>query len=150
MPFAIPMSLIWLIAVIVFIVVEAMTLDLTSIWFAVGGLAAMFADIQGWSVVVQLGVFILTTALSLLLLRKFAKEHFNRRTVRTNADRIIGMTGVVTEAVNNEKSVGQAKIAGQIWTVRSLESERTIAVGEQIVVCEISGVKAIVLPKKEF
>ncbi len=143
MPFTTIMSIVWLVLAVAFAILEAATLGLTSIWFAAGSLIAMLAAMLGAQLWLQITLFILVTALSLIFTRKMAKEHFNKSTVKTNADRIVGMTGIVIEDIDNDMPSGQARIGGQIWTVRSEGGEK-ITVGHHVEVCAIAGVKAIV------
>ena len=66
--------------------------------------------------------------------------------MKTNADRIIGMTAIVTEPINNTEGKGQAKVEGQIWTARSSDNQ-VIPAGEQVIIESINGVKIIVSKK---
>lgn len=145
MPFEIPMSAIWLGLAVLFAIIEAATMGLTSIWFALGSLGAMVAALCGGALWLQIVLFIFLSAASLYLTRNFAKEFFNRERHRTNSDRIVGMEGVVTEAIDNTNAVGQIRVAGQIWTARSVD-EALLSVGTRVIICEISGVKAMVRP----
>ncbi|MEA5038694.1 MAG: NfeD family protein [Clostridiaceae bacterium] len=145
MPIHVPMSAVWLALAVLFAIVEAATLGLTSIWFAVGSLGAMVVALCGGPLWLQIVLFLFLSAVTLYFTRNFAKEFFNRGRQRTNSDRIIGMEGVVTEAIDNERAVGQIRVAGQIWTARSV-GETPIAKGVKVVVREISGVKTIVEP----
>ena len=138
----IPMAVIWLIAVVVFVVAEAATLGLTSIWFACGSLLAMVAallDVSTWG---QLLVFILGSALLLASTRKWVSKLKLGR-VKTNADRIIGQQAVVIQTIDNQAAKGQVRVGGQVWTARSVEDEPILA-GTQVEVVQITGVKVIV------
>ena len=128
----IPMAVIWLIAVVVFVVAEAATLGLTSIWFACGSLLAMVAAL----------VFILGSALLLASTRKWVSKLKLGR-VKTNADRIIGQQAVVIQTIDNQAAKGQVRVGGQVWTARSVEDEPILA-GTQVEVVQITGVKVIV------
>lgn len=139
------MSLFWLIAMILFGVLEAVTVGLTSIWFAVGALAGLMASAAEAPVVVQIAVFLGISFISLLLVRPLAQRFVNDRKVATNADRVIGHEAVVTEEIDNLKGRGQVNASGAIWTARSQE-ETPIAVGTRVSVLRIEGVKVIVSP----
>lgn len=145
MPVEIPMSAVWLALAVLFAIIEAATMGLTSIWFAVGSLGAMIAALCGGALWLQIVLFLFLSAATLYLTRNFAKDFFNRGRQRTNADRIVGMEGVVTEAIDNERAVGQIRVGGQIWSARSV-GEAVIPVGVKVAVREISGVKTIVEP----
>lgn len=138
----IPMAVIWLIAVVVFVVAEAATLGLTSIWFACGSLLAMIAALLDVSIWGQLLVFILGSALLLASTRKWVSKLKLGR-VKTNADRIIGQQAVVIQTIDNQAAKGQVRVGGQVWTARSVEDEPILA-GTQVEVVQITGVKVIV------
>ena len=138
----IPMAVIWLIAAVVFVVAEAATLGLTSIWFACGSLLAMVAALLDVSIWGQLLVFILGSALLLASTRKWVSKLKLGR-VKTNADRIIGQQAVVIQTIDNQAAKGQVRVGGQVWTARSVEDEPILA-GTQVEVVQITGVKVIV------
>ena len=138
----IPMAVIWLIAVVVFVVAEAATLGLTSIWFACGSLLAMVAALLDVSIWGQLLVFILGSALLLASTRKWVSKLKLGR-VKPNADRIIGQQAVVIQTIDNQAAKGQVRVGGQVWTARSVEDEPILA-GTQVEVVQITGVKVIV------
>ncbi len=137
------MSLVWLILMIVLAVLEAGTLGLTAIWFAFGSLIAMVAAIFGAGLLLQVILFVLASATLLYFTRPLAKKYFGGAKVKTNADRVIGMHGLVTQTIDNELAVGQVRVSGQIWTARSVDGS-VIAEGESVVVRSISGVKLMV------
>lgn len=137
------MSVFWLAALIVFGVVEALTVGLVSIWFAVGALAALIASALHASVVIQIAVFLVASFITLMLVRPLAQRYVNDRRIPTNADRVIGQDAVVTEEIDNLKGQGQVKVAGAPWTARS-ESGETIPAGRTVKVLRIEGVKLFV------
>lgn len=145
MPFTLPMSAVWLALAIVFAIIEAATVALTATWFAVGALGAMICALCGGPLWLQIAIFLILAALTLWFTRRFAKELFNRDRQHTNADRIVGMEGLVTETIDNERAVGQIRVAGQIWTARSVGGE-VIPIDTRVTVKAISGVKAMVEP----
>ena len=142
------MSLFWLIAMVLFGVLEAVTVGLTSIWFALGALGALAADAASAPVIVQIVVFLGVSFLTLLLVRPLAQRFVNDRKVATNADRVIGQEAVVTQTIDNLKGEGQVSISGAVWTARSQE-EAPIPAGSRVRVLRIEGVKVIVSPAQE-
>lgn len=146
MVYGIPLSVIWLVLVIVFAIVEAATVGLVAIWFAFGALLAMLAAVAGLNIWTQVVLFLIGSVVALWLLRGYANKHFNREKVKTNADRIVSMSGIVTEAIDNEAGHGQVRVGGQIWTARA-QNGAPIAAGTKIVVRAIVGVRAIVEPE---
>ena len=145
MMFGIDSLYIWLAVIIISVAVEAFTLTLCGIWFAAGGVAALIA--ASLSVMGQWIVFIVFSALLLVLVRPLCRRFLGSRQQATNADRIIGQTAVVTEPIDNVLETGAVKINGKIWTARSM-TDAQIAIGTRVTVVEIRGVKAIVKPNQ--
>lgn len=139
---------IWLGFVVLFAVVEALTLSLTSIWFSVGALFAMVAATFRLSLTVQIVIFVVISAVILALTKPLMKKYSFLKNEKTNADRIINEIGYVTEEINNIDAKGQVKALGQIWSARS-ESGEFIPVGKNVRVLRIEGVKAFVTPIEE-
>ena len=134
----------WLGAAAIFVVIEIITMGLTTIWFAGGALvgAVMAAfSLPLWS---QIIAFVIVSVILLILTRPWALKYLNSRTVRTNADSLIGQTALVKETINNMESKGLVQLNGQDWTARSFEAGEIIPEGSEVVVKEIRGVKLIV------
>ena len=134
----------WLIALIIFIIFEVATLGLTTIWFALGALAAMAVAITGGPVGFQIAVFVVVTIVTLLGFRKVVLNLFNQNREKTNVESLIGKKGIVIEDISNIHATGQVAVSGSEWTARSVSDGITIEKGEVVVIREISGVKAIV------
>lgn len=134
----------WLITMILFIGFELATMGLTTMWFALGALAALAVAAVGGAVWLQVIVFFVVSLLALFGFRNLAKDHFNRNRVKTNADSLIGRKGIVTEEVSNIYATGQVTVAGQEWTARSVDDSVTLEKGEMVVIRSISGVKLMV------
>ena len=148
MPF-IPNYLIWLVAVAALVALEAATLGLTCIWFALGALGALLVSFLGVSFLFQGVVFVVLSAISLILLKPVASKHINSKRVATNADRVIGAEAVVTQDINNELGQGLVKVGGQIWSARSADDKQIIPSGSHVLVKNITGVKLTVEYAKE-
>lgn len=139
------MSIFWLIAMVLFGVLEAVTVGLTSIWFALGALAGLIASAAGAPVLVQIVVFLGVSLIALLLVRPLAQRYVNDRKVATNADRAIGREAVVEEEIDNLRGQGLVTVSGVVWTARS-EADAPIPAGVLVRVLRIEGVKVIVAP----
>jgi len=138
------MGYIWLGALIIFVVGEGITVGtLVSIWFAGGALVALILEFFGVEVWIQVTAFILVSGLLLAMTRPIIKKYITRERYATNADRIIGMIGVVTQDINNVSAAGEVKVDGKFWSARS-ESGREIPLGAQVNIVTIEGVKLIV------
>lgn len=139
----------WLGAIVLFGVVEVVTSSMVSIWFVAGSLAALFACMSGWAlggmtpVATQVLVFAVVSALALGLTRPLVRRFLTRPRIPTNADRILGMTAKVTEAVDNERASGAVYVDGKTWTARSADGS-VIPTGTQVKVQKIEGVKLLV------
>lgn len=136
-------SIFWLILFVVFTLGEAASVGLTSIWFAVGALAALIATGLGASVATQACVCLAVSGLSMMLLRPVVKNYLKPNQHATNADRLVGATAMVTETVDNICNMGAVQINGQIW---SATSAHDVIIPEQskVKILEIQGVKLIV------
>lgn len=144
--FGISFTIIWLIAIIVFAILEAITATaLVSIWFSVGSLAALIVSFFSDNFWVQLFVFLIVSCLVFALVRPLAKKYFTPNHERTNADRLIGAEAVVTQTIDNLAATGQVSIRGRIWTARG-QDNAPIEAGSRVTVQRIEGVKAIVRP----
>ena len=138
-------ALIWLILAIIFLVAEALTVTLISIWFAIGAILAMIAAIFGGAVWLQILIFIAASGVLVLATKPLSEKLINKRTITTNADRVIGQTAIVTLTICNQASCGQVRVMDQFWTARSLD-DSPIAEGTSVEVIDIQGVKLIVKP----
>ena len=142
------MELVWLALLIIFIIGEAATVGLTSIWFAAGSLVALVCALLGGPEWLQITLFIVISALLLLAIRPIAQKHFNTKVQPTNVDRVIGATARVTQEIDNLQGKGSVVIGGMTWTARSSQ-DTVIPVGTTVCVLRIEGVKVIVELEKE-
>ncbi|MCX7709176.1 MAG: NfeD family protein [Clostridia bacterium] len=136
-------AVLWLVVAIVLGAVEAVTLGLVTLWFALGAILAMLAALAGFSFLSQIIAFIVSSAILLYFTRPIARNYLKLKSERTNADRVIGETGVVIEKIDVTNGSGQVKVLGQVWSARSVDSQ-DIPVDTKIQVKEISGVKLLV------
>ena len=139
------MSIVWVVIMVVFLVVEAATAGLTCIWFAIGSLAALIAalfDAQLW---LQIVWFLVISFVTLYFTRPLVKKYVNSRSQPTNADMVIGKEALVTEDIDNVEATGAVSVGGKVWTARSADGGR-IKSGAVVSVLRIEGVKLIVEP----
>ena len=139
----IPYSVLWLVLAIVLAGIEAATLGIVTIWFAIGALAALLVALTGLPFLYQVIAFIITSGLLLYFTRPIVKKHLVKKTHRTNSDRLIGEKGIVIEKIDPVLGKGQVMVLGQIWSAKSADNE-DIEVDEAVLVQEISGVRLIV------
>ena len=139
----------WLGAIVLFGVAEVVTEGMISIWFVAGSLAGLVTCMSGWALgglspeATQVLVFALVSAAALLLTRPLVRRFMTRPHIPTNLDRVLGMVGKVTEAVDNERASGAVYVDGKTWTARSADGS-VIPTGTQVKVQKIEGVKLLV------
>lgn len=134
----------WVVALVVFLIVEAVTAGLVSIWFVFGSLVALICAALGAAVWLQIFWFVIVSVATLVLTRPLVKRYVDSRSVATNADRSIGRAAVVTERIDNLAATGTVKLDGVVWTARSTDDAVAIETGERVTVRAIEGVKLIV------
>lgn len=133
----------WLGAVILFGVIEALTVGIVSIWFSIGALAALIAAALHAAPWLQITVFLAVSAVALIITRPLIKKKILLRTTPTNADMLIGERGTVDEAIDNLTGTGSVKISGKVWSAKS-ENGDVIPSGSTVTAVRIEGVKLIV------
>ncbi len=141
-------ALFWLAAVVLFLMAEASTVTLISLWFAAGSLAALLVSLLHGPVWLQVTIGVLVSAVCLTALRPLVRKHIAPKLTKTNVDAVVGSTGLVTAHIDNVSAVGQVKLGAMYWTARSVSGE-PIPEGTLVQVERIEGVKAFVSPVKE-
>ncbi len=134
---------IWVTAIVVFLIVEALTPSLVSIWFAVGSLMALAAAVFGANLYIQLLVFLIISGLCVFVIRKYYKKSGISKNLPDPSERFIGNEVIVIEEVDNIKETGLAKISGVEWRLKS-ENGEILSAGERVTVTALEGVKLIV------
>lgn len=142
-------SIVWLIIFALCIIVEILTLGLTTVWFAIGSLIAFFAALGGLNEWIQIVIFSVVSLLMLFFTKPLVKKYFNKDLLKTNIDSLIGLTAKVTERIDNANATGSAELKGQEWTARAEDENKVIEAGTLVEVISISGVKLIVAKKQE-
>jgi len=135
--------IIWLVLLVVFLVMEANTVSVVSIWFAAGALVSLIASLFGAQLWLQITLFLGVSAICLAGLRPVVRKYFKPRIVRTNVDAILDAQGYVTEDVDNLAARGQVRLGAMEWTARSSDGS-VIPKGTLVKVDRIEGVKAFV------
>ena len=139
--------IIWLIVFVVMLIIEAATTALATVWFAAGALVAMIMDLCGaphnMQIIVMAAVSVVTFVICMIWIRPKLESLRRANVQRTNADRLIGMEGVVIVPVDPVEGKGQVKVEGQVW---SAKSESSIKEGTKVKIRSIEGVKLLVEP----
>lgn len=135
----------WIIVFLVFTIIEIITINLVTIWFAIGAISAAIAALITDSVWIQLTIFFIASIITLIVTKPI-KEKITKNTNPTNLDRVIGMTGIVTEDIE-EDEVGEVKVDGKLWSAIS-EDNQQIKKGQKVEILEIKSTKLIVKKNK--
>ena len=140
------MYIVWAAAIIIFGILEGITVQLVSIWFVAGAVAALISVPLGAPQWLQFVLFFAVSLIVLAIVRPIIKKRLTPKQEKTNADRCIGKDAIVIEEINNILPTGQVKADGKVWTARS--SDNSIIPKDTIVSVEkIDGVKLIVSTK---
>ena len=139
----------WLAMFVILLIIEIVTMGLTTIWFAGGALAAMAAGLIGFETGIQILVFLVVSVLLLVLTRPIAVKYFNQERQKTNAESLIGQQALVLEDIDTLQAAGLVEVRGQEWSAKTDEPNGKIAKNKVVVIEGIQGVKLIVREKEE-
>lgn len=139
----------WLALFVVLLVIEIITMGLTTIWFAAGALIAFVAGILGFGLTVQVVVFVVVSAVLLIMTRPLAVKYFNQERQKTNAESLIGQQALVIEDIDTLEAKGRVEIRGMEWAAKTDEPDGKIPRNAVVVVNGIQGVKLIVRAREE-
>ena len=138
------LNLIWIGLFIILLIIEVFTVGLTTIWFAIGALAAAGVNTLGANLIIQIIVFFAVSIVLMIFTRPWAAKHLNQKRLKTNYESKIGEVIKITERVDNLRQTGRSIVDGQEWTVRSQDNNVTLEKDELAKVIAVSGVKLIV------
>lgn len=136
-------SIIWLVILAIMIVLEIVSLGLTTIWFGIGAIGAAVVAWMGYGIWVQLFVFAVLSVIAMAVFRPIAVTYLNRDKEKTNIEDVVGKTVVVTKEINNEQGSGEVRLNGIEWTARSRDG-RVIPAEDKVTIVSVEGVKLIV------
>ena len=140
-------AIIWLALMVVFLIAEALTVSMVSLWFAAGAVVALLLSLLHLQVWVQVVVFFVVSGALLACLRPMVRRHVAPKIVPTNVDAIVGTRGIVTAEIDNVCAAGQVKVNGMEWSARSTTGE-IVPEGALVRVERVEGVKLFVTPVK--
>ena len=141
-------TIFWLVALVLFILIEIATMGLTTIWFAGGALVAVIASALGLPLVVQIVLFFAVSFVLLYFTRPMAVKYFNKDRVKTNAESLVGRQAIVISEIDNLQGIGQVTVGGMEWSARTAEAGVRLDVGSVVNIIAINGVKLLVEEKK--
>ncbi|MGB7980271.1 MAG: NfeD family protein [Candidatus Nanopelagicales bacterium] len=135
--------LVWLIIAVVLAGAEAASAGLLLIMFAGGAAAAALAEALGAGPVGSAAVFALVSVALIAFARPIAKRHMYQSPLeRSGTAALVGGQALVLEAVDG--NTGRIKLAGEIWSARTLDEDARFEPGEKVAVFEIDGATAVV------
>ncbi|MBQ8749557.1 MAG: NfeD family protein [Clostridia bacterium] len=135
---------VWIGVIAVAMILEAVSLDMTSIWFAVGGICGLIFWACGLDIVWQIVIFVIVSGLCIAFLRRITKRLISKPTVATNIDKLIGTNTKLIEPMTDDQ-LGAVKLNGIVYSVKSVQGG-SYEVGTQVSVVQIDGNKLIVTP----
>lgn len=144
----ISLTMFWLIVLVVLVVVELLTMGLTTIWFAGGALVATIAAVFNTPFFVQVILFLVVSVVLLFFTRPLAVKYFNKDRVRTNAESLVGRQAIVISEIDNLQGIGQVNVGGMEWSARTRIDGVRLPVGTVTTILGINGVKLIVEERK--
>ena len=139
------MYIFWLVLIIFLVIIEILSINLTTIWFVASALVSLILSFLGISFIIQFGIFVVLGIILLITTRPILLKFFKVENVKTNLDMVIGMTGIVTEDILPLET-GEVKVDGKRW---SAYSDVEIKKDSLITVKEINGVKLKVEKKED-
>lgn len=142
---SVSMTVVWLILAVIFLIVEALTAGLTTIWFAAGALAALICSLFDLALGIQIAIFLIVSICLLVFTRKIFVDELKTGTEKTNTEALIGEKAIVLTEIP-AYGVGQVKVRGQVWSAVAEVQENSIAAESLVEIHAIEGVKLIVSP----
>ena len=142
------LTMFWLIVLVALVVIELLTMGLTTVWFAGGALIAAITAAFHTPFFLQVILFLVVSAVLLFFTRPLAVKYFNKDRVRTNAESLVGRQAIVISEIDNLQGTGQITVNGMEWTARSIVDGQTIEPGEVVIIRGINGVKLLVESQK--
>lgn len=133
----------WILLIVALVIIEAVTVQLVTIWFAVGAVGGLIASAFNLDIRIQILIFVTVSAITLLATRPLVKRVTKTIKEPTNADRFIGQTAVVTEPIDNIHGKGAVTVGGLEWTARTVDGA-TVEKDALVTVEKIDGAKLIV------
>ncbi|MDR0220457.1 MAG: NfeD family protein [Lachnospiraceae bacterium] len=141
----------WLVLFVIFVLIEAVTLGLATIWFAGGALIATLVAVGFPGLIwLQVLLFLVVSILLLYFTRPIAVKYFNKDRVKTNVESYIGREVIVISEIDNLQGIGQVRLGGQEWSARTASDDDVMEVGAVGIVKAVDGVKLIIEEKKHI
>ena len=130
----------WMGIVITLALIEIITVNLTTVWFVISGIIAMFISLFTDNYYIQFAIFVIVGTILLIFTKPYFLKLIKIHKESTNLDRVIGMIGIVTLDIT-KFNPGEVKVDGKRWTAIA---EKEIKKDASVRVKKIDGVKIIV------
>ena len=132
----------WVAVTIICVVIESLTLALTTIWFGISAFVMVFLAFTPLPFPAQLFIFVALALVLLIFTRPLVKQKLNQKKIATNYERVIGQIAVVTKKITALEK-GSIKLNGMEWTA-AVREDIVLEEGSKCIVEEIAGVTAYV------
>lgn len=141
----------WLAVIILFLVIEMITVSLVSIWFVGGALAAFLTAYFTETMWIQVVVFLAVSVVLLVLLRPLARKLSVKQKDQmvSGAKAMIGRQAIVTEEIDSVHAKGAVQVNGQYWTAKTELFRDKIPKDTIVDIIDVDGVKLIVRPAQD-
>ena len=133
----------WIMACILFTILEVMTQQLVAMWFVAGSLAALLLSIFEVDMNLQLLAFVVVSTISLVALRPLVKKVTYGKVIPTNSDVNVGEMAIVTTDFDSATHEGRIVVNNMDWAVKSIEDIDFVK-GDRVLIDHIEGVKCLV------
>ena len=143
------MTVFWLVVLVVLVIIELLTMGLTTVWFAGGAFIATIGALFHAPLALQVILFLLVSVILLFFTRPLAVKYFNKDRVRTNAESLVGRQAIVISEIDNLQGIGQVNVGGMEWSARTKTDGVKLPVGTVTTILAINGVKLVVEERKE-
>ena len=133
---------VWVAVTIICVVIESLTLALTTIWFGISAFVLVFLAFTPLPFVAQVFIFVVLALVLLIFTRPIVKKKLSQKQIATNYERVIGQIAVVTKKIT-ALDKGAIKINGMEWTA-AVKEDIVLEKGSKCIIEEIAGVTAYV------
>ena len=139
-------AIFWLVVMILFLILEMITISLVSIWFVGGSLAAFLVSFAVSNIWIEAGVFLGVSLVLLLLIRPMARKLGVKQKdqIRSGAQALVGERALVTDTIDNLHATGAVQVNGQFWSAKAVDDDEIIRKDTVVMISEVDGVRLAV------
>ena len=139
-------AIFWLVTMVLFLILEMVTISLVSIWFVGGSFAAFLTTFIVHTLWIEIIVFLGVSLILLFMLRPLARKFSVKQKdqIRSGAQSLIGKRAIVTEAIDNLHAKGEVQVNGQYWSAKTMDDYIKITKDSIVVIREVDGVRLVV------